>query len=110
MGGQSKDQKFEDVGEYTIYCDIHKSMVAYVKVVKSTWIAEAKNETFKFTGVPPGKYDVVAWRPNSPEVSELVTVTDGGEATVHELHLKEMPEPPHVRRDGSSYPRYDNER
>lgn len=102
---KSKDQTFALVGEYPIYCNIHPEMVAHVKVVNSDWIAPVTNGSFRIDNVPPGTYEVVAWRPNSNEVSsKRVVVTAGGTTKVAEIPLVWGDEVQHLRRDGTPYP------
>lgn len=54
-------------GEFDIYCDIHKNMCAKVKVVPTRYFAHVVGGRFELTDVPPGRYTVVAWAPNSGE-------------------------------------------
>lgn len=86
---KGKPHKFEDVGEFDIYCDIHKNMVSKVKVVdtRAAWIVEVQGGSYAFSDVPPGTYNVVAWLPNSTEVRSEVVVTGTDTVKPAELHL-----------------------
>ncbi len=70
------------------------------------FITRVENGTFTFKNVPPGKYKVVAWVRNSPEVkSSVVTVTAGGTFPIdRELHLQVKSRSGcHVRKDKTPY-------
>jgi plastocyanin len=107
--GQGKSHKFDDPAEIDVYCDIHKSMWAKVKVVDSAWIARVTDGEFTLTGVPPGSYKVVGWLPDNREVkSDPITVSVGATIRLADpLHLQaSTPKATHTRRDGSPYPPY----
>lgn len=105
--GSGKKQKFDTVGEIDIFCDIHPNMNAKVKVVPSSRFARvASDGSYRIENVPPGKRKVVAWLPDSKEVSTKVEVTAGAETAAADLHLTPGKAKPHQRKDGSSYPDY----
>jgi len=112
--GAGKVQSFLDVGEYDIYCDIHKNMSAKVKVVDSErgWIRAVKSDgTFSIADVPAGTYKVIAWTPDSDEKSapEPITVVDQQtKALQYPIHLRIGNPKPHKRKDGSDYPLYNS--
>jgi plastocyanin len=103
-----KSHRFTRAQELDIYCDIHSSMSANIKVVDSAWIAQVDADGhFEITDAPPGTYKVVAWTPNSKEVrSAELTVASGDHRALgaDELHLqKGQPQGTHKRKDGSPY-------
>ncbi len=103
---KGKPRTFEVADEFDIFCDVHPTMWAKIKVVDSPYIAKVVNGMFSFTNVPKGKYKVVAWVRNSPEVrSGLVTVADGASVTLdRELHLQVKSRSGcHDRKDGTPY-------
>jgi plastocyanin len=110
-GKQSKNlsRPFDDEGVFDIYCDIHKQMWAKIKVVDTTFIVKVEGGKYTFTNVPPGKYQVVAWAPDTTEVmTDVVIVADGATATP-KRELKPQLAPlvlDHVRSDHTSYPPY----
>jgi plastocyanin len=110
LGSYNTDKKgrahvFADTDEFDIFCDIHSDMAATVKVVDTRFFAPVKDGTFTLEHVPPGRYKVVAWTPDSPESSEEVVVTEGGVAKTSELHVQVSKRSRcHRRRDGSPYP------
>lgn len=66
-----------------VKCNQHPWMKAYIGVLKHPFFAVSKEDgTFEITGVPPGKYTVVAWSEKGPvEKTMEVTVADSGSAT-----------------------------
>ena len=107
---RGKSHKFEDAVEFDIFCDVHPKMWAKIKVVDSPYIAQVVAGKFTFANVPAGKYKVVAWVRNSPEVrSGEVTVTNGGTVTLDRaLHLQVKTRSGcHERKDGTAYDKKD---
>lgn len=106
---RGKSQKFEVADEFSIFCDIHRKMMATVKVVNSPFIQPVKAGTFAFQNVPPGTYRVVAWVRDSEESrSDPVVVRSGGRiALPAELHLQLATRSTcHNRADGTPYDKY----
>ena len=99
-------QRFEDVDEFDIYCNIHSKMRAKVKVVDTPYIQPVVGGKFTFTNIPPGRYRVVAWMKNSKEVFEEVEVVAGATKQLSaELHPQVVRRSGcHDRKDGSPYP------
>ena len=103
---KGKTRTFEIADEFDIFCDVHPTMWAKIKVVDSPYIARVVGGKFSFTNIPPGKYKVVAWVRNSTEVrSNVITLTAGGSVTLdRELHLQVKSRSGcHDRKDGTPY-------
>ncbi|HEX8651430.1 MAG TPA: carboxypeptidase regulatory-like domain-containing protein [Pyrinomonadaceae bacterium] len=65
-----------------IKCNQHPWMKAWVGVLKHPFFAVTKEDgSFEITGVPPGKYTVVAWHEKYGEKTAEVTVGDKATAT-----------------------------
>jgi plastocyanin len=109
--GPGKARLFNIAGEIDLYCDIHPSMEAKVKVVPSSLFARVGSDgKFRIDNVPAGTHTIVAWLPNSREVKTQVKVEAGKTATASALNLQEGdPLPRHRRKDGTDYAgqRYD---
>lgn len=105
---KGKSHTFLESGEFAIYCDVHQSMWARVKVVPTLYSAQVDKGTFKLTGVAPGTYKVVAWSPGSDHVkSETITIKAAGTHTVQPMNLQANPlSTEHSKKDGSDYPLY----
>ncbi len=62
-----------------IQCDQHDFMHAHLRVVTNAyWIMAGTDGSYKIDGVPPGKYQLVAWHPILGEQKKEITVSDGG--------------------------------
>lgn len=77
---------FEKTGVYTLLCNLHPGMLAYVVVSPSSYFAKADaNGKYTIKDVPSGTYKVSAWVPRLPEETQPVTVA-AGETTL-DFHL-----------------------
>ncbi len=80
---QSRSVKFARSGIVQIYCHIHPNMYAAVVVTASRWHAKPKEDgSFSWTGVPPGKYRLVAWHKAAGLFQKEIVVAGTGETTV----------------------------
>ncbi len=108
--GVSKHWKFNRVGDYEIFCDIHPDMRAQVKVVDNEYYVYTDAEgDFRIADVPPGTYEIRVWRPSSVERTGTVTVKVGAaSAPVQLVFTSAASSGPrrHMRLDGSAYPEY----
>lgn len=103
---ESPSRKFDDKGDYDIYCDRHKDMWAKVKVVDTDRIVHVTDGTFHFDDVPAGSYKAIAWTPFSTEVVARVTIADDN-VDAGELHLHPGVAPTkHPRKNGEEYGPY----
>jgi len=70
-------------GLVTVKCDAHEWMLGYVYVAKHPYSAvTAADGSYSLTDVPPGNYKVKIWHEKLGEVTQDVTVSAGGTATV----------------------------
>lgn len=102
---RGKSQRFLESKAYSIFCDIHMGMWAYVKVVPSRFWTPVVKGRFVLAGLPPGTYRIAAWAPESLDVrSEWVTITGEETRSVAEIHLQMRARSAvHPHSDGSSY-------
>jgi plastocyanin len=71
-------KRFDTPGNYTILCNLHPSMLAYLVVSPSSYFARTDAEgAFVLKNVPPGTYRLTAWVPRLKPVTQSVTVGDG---------------------------------
>jgi plastocyanin len=76
-------KRFDRAGAYTILCNLHPNMLAYVLVTPSTYFARTNADgLFALKNVPPGTYHVTAWAPRLQPETQVVTVS-GGEVTTN---------------------------
>jgi plastocyanin len=106
--GASKAVQFKRDGVVDVFCNIHPEMWSRVLVVPTTLFAATDaSGKFRIDGVPAGTHSIVAWHPNGAKVSGKVTVERGKAATVtFDVDEGERPKQ-HLRKDGTSYGRYE---
>ena len=84
--GESRKHEFEDAGEISVHCSIHKRMDAkfYIAPSPAFALVEADADSFEISGVPAGKYKLHTWQKQKrfKDFETTVEVTDGGTATV----------------------------
>jgi hypothetical protein len=74
---------------FFLQCDQHNYMEADGRIVWNPYYAiSTADGAFKIDGIPAGKYKVTAWHPYVGEVSQEITVTDGGTKVDFELAAK----------------------
>ena len=85
--GQMDQQQFDDPGTYTLQCDVHAWMQAWVMALKSPFFA-VTNEAGQFKipdapagGLLDGDYKVEAWHPRFAQTLEQTVHLKGGAAT-----------------------------
>ncbi len=108
---RSADRKFLELGEFDIFCDIHKDMCAKVKVVPSRYFAKVVDGKFEIKDVVPGTYNVVAWAPNSRDVptTQPVVVTAGSTQEAEALNVQYVERScAHPHKDSRPYGPYDH--
>jgi plastocyanin len=104
---QSKTVTFHRPGVVDVYCNIHPDMFAKIKVMDTIHYAKARpNGNFEISGVPPGTYPIVAWRPHGEEYRGEVTVKSRSTVKV-ELSLRAGErKASHLNKEGKPYGRY----
>ncbi len=61
--GQSRTVKFPRAGIVQVYCHVHPNMYAAIVVTDTRWSGKpAKDGTFSWPDVPPGKYRLMIWQ------------------------------------------------
>lgn len=75
---------------FFLQCDQHNFMEADARIVWNPYYSISKEDgTFTIQDIPAGKYKVTAWHPYVGEVTQEITVADGGKASANfELALK----------------------
>jgi len=76
--GQSRAVTFNKPGVIKVFCEIHSQMRAYILVLDTPAFTVPDSEGyFQITGVPNGKYRVVAWHPAFKPLLLDVDIIDG---------------------------------
>lgn len=79
-------RRFDKPGVYTVLCNVHPNMKAYILVVPSCYFAKAdKNGAYTIHDVPAGKYKLVVWAPGVKLEQQDLTV-DGDKTQSFDLH------------------------
>jgi plastocyanin len=106
---KGRHRKFFQLGEFDIYCDIHKDMQAKVKVVPTRYLVRVVDGKFTLTDVAPGTYTLVAWAPDSRESRSAAPfeVVAGVVKQAESLNVQYVASSrSHSRVDGSDYDQY----
>jgi plastocyanin len=60
--GASKEEVFDASGVVALLCALHPEMSAYIVVTETPWAAHVGADgRYSLSGLPPGRYDLVAW-------------------------------------------------
>lgn len=77
--GKKKDQTFKTAGVYSLYCNVHPRMTAYVIALRTPHFTQVGDDgRFRFDSVPPGQYKLNVWHDRTSMVSMDITVTAAG--------------------------------
>ena len=75
---EQREYTFKRAGAYSIRCDIHPGMLAWVFVSESGLAAPVDRKgRYKIENVPPGTYTLAVWNAHLPGVEKKVTVAEG---------------------------------
>lgn len=86
--GDNVARQFDHPGHYTLLCNLHPNMLAYVEVTPSGWFTQPdKDGKFSMPAVPNGTYTVKAWGGRMGEKSESIVV-NGADVAV-DFHLQQ---------------------
>jgi plastocyanin len=82
-GREVADHRFDQAeGMFTVKCDVHPWMNAYVGVLKHPFFSVSGTDgQFNIANLPAGTYTLEAWHERLGTQTQQVTVTDGGTAT-----------------------------
>ncbi len=81
--GGALTRQFDQPGAYTVLCNLHPGMIAFILVTPSSFYTRANAAgQFSMPGVPAGTYKVTAWGPRLVPQTQSVTV-GAGDAPVH---------------------------
>jgi plastocyanin len=77
--GSSRTETFDEAGIVRMFCDIHSDMVGVILVLDTPYFVKPEpSGAFRITGVPQGRYTVVAWHDAAPPDSIDVNVPASG--------------------------------
>lgn len=103
--GETRSRRFDRPGVVHVYCNVHAEMSAIVVVrANRFYLRPEPDGTFRFEGVPPGRWTLHAWHERAPEVMREVVV--GPDAAPVSLTLDTRGYRPrgHLNKYGRPYP------
>jgi hypothetical protein len=87
--GIRREQVFEQPGLVSLLCNVHPEMSAFILVVTTPFFARTDADgTFVIKGLPPGRYDFVAWHEGMAEVRESIQIQGARVEHAFTLHKK----------------------
>jgi plastocyanin len=101
--GPGKEQKFDEPGLVRVFCNVHHSMVGYILVLDSPYVATPDAEgNFVLTGLPRGLGRLTIWHEQAEPASVDVQVPRA-EPLAPRLEIVRPRIPPHLNKTGKSY-------
>lgn len=101
--GAGKEQKFDQPGLVRVFCNVHHSMVAYILVLDTPWVAAPDAEgRFALTGLPRGPGRLTVWHEQAEPATMEVQVPRA-EPLAPRLEIVRPRIPPHLNKAGKSY-------
>jgi plastocyanin len=77
--GWTRDQTFREAGVYSLYCNVHPRMTAFVITLNTPLYTQAGQDgRFRIDSVPPGRYRLHVWHDRAPETVQDVVVPAAG--------------------------------
>lgn len=101
--GAGKEHRFDEAGLVRVFCNVHHSMVGYVWVLNTPFVATPDaNGEFVLTGLPKGPGRLTVWHEQAEPrtVDVQVPRADPAMAT---LEIVRPRIPPHLNKSGKSY-------
>ena len=106
--GAGKEQKFDQPGLVRVFCNVHHSMVGYILVLQSPYVATPDAEgRFVLTGLPKGPGRLTVWHEQAEPTSMDVQVPRA-ELISARVEILRPRIPPHLNKTGKSYSTRDN--
>lgn len=101
--GAGKEQKFDQPGLVRVFCNVHHSMVAYILVLDTPYVATPDAEgRFALTGLPRGPGRLTVWHEQAEPATMEVQVPRA-EPLAARLEIVRPRIPPHLNKAGRSY-------
>jgi plastocyanin len=77
--GKMRDHTFTTAGVYTLYCNVHPRMTAFVISLNTPFFTQAGDDgRFMIENVPPGQYKLHVWHDRTSEIVEQISVSPRG--------------------------------
>ena len=103
--GKTRDQKFEQAGVYSLYCNVHPRMTAFVIALTTPYFTQAGADgRFVLENIPAGQYRMNVWHDRTSLVTKEVTVPASGLSNVRtELDARGYKYVQHKNKFGQAY-------
>jgi hypothetical protein len=83
----TKYHRFDKAGVWTMLCNVHAEMSAYIVVTETPYFAvTAKDGKFVLKNVPPGKYTVKIWHEKAKHATANLEVNDRRQSLCRRLN------------------------
>jgi len=106
--GKGKEQKFDRPGLVRVFCNVHHSMVGYILVLQSPYVATPDAEgRFVLTGLPRGPGRLTVWHEQA-ELAGMDVQVPRAEPLAPRLEIVRPRIPPHLNKTGKAYSTRDN--
>lgn len=101
--GAGKEHRFDEAGLVRVFCNVHHSMVGYVWVLDTPFVAVPDaNGEFVLTGIPKGPGRLTVWHEQAEPRTVDVQVPRA-EPLAAGLEIVRPRIPPHLNKSGKSY-------
>ena len=85
----TKYHVFDKAGVWTMLCNVHAEMSAYVVVTETPYFAKTdKDGKFVLKDVPPGKYSLKIWHEKAKPATLPIEVREGPTMSIPSIELK----------------------
>lgn len=75
--GESKQVVFDKPGLVKVFCEIHKTMRAYILVLETPYFTTTDKEGFfEISNIPDGVYALHVWQENTEEYKQPIKITN----------------------------------
>jgi plastocyanin len=103
--GKTRETVFAEAGVYSLYCNVHPRMTAFVVTVSTPYFVQAGADgRFRFDSVPPGQYRIHVWHDRATEVMQDLTVPARGAPNLRvELDARAYKYVQHKNKYGQDY-------
>ncbi|HWM94916.1 MAG TPA: methylamine utilization protein [Thermoanaerobaculia bacterium] len=101
--GAGKEHRFDEPGLVRVFCNVHHSMVGYILVLDSPYVATPDaNGDFVLAGVPRGAGRLTVWHEQG-ELTAVEVQVPRTEPLATRLEIVRPRIPPHLNKAGKSY-------
>src|SRR5207244_10823839 len=86
---EKRYHQFDEAGIWTMLCNVHAEMSAYVIVTETPYFATTgKDGKFVLKDVPPGKYTLKVWHEKAKPASLQIEVSESPTVNLAPIELK----------------------